>query len=891
MRSLKIKLTIFQGLAGFGGIIMIVVIAWLGSRQRTLSNAITNAENLSEQIAYSISIITAQGGDTAFNYQRLIEKTATLTNVRTIRVLDKNGMTLADNHRDQVGQTLTSPLTAKVLLNQRDEQIVDGKTLIVIRLLHGETYTTNLNDVVGLLWVEVDLAPAYARAQGDILLIMAISLGGFLLIFFWYYQVTQKGILNRLGVLSNGLLNVEKGDLTQRISIGPLFNSPDEINELANQFNQMIAGLHRKLSHEELTAYLSANFINATSSGMNEAIDDALKHLGEFFQADRAYIFEFNERKDAMNNTHEWCAENIIPQKDNLQDVPASVFPWWMKVLNQGETIIVPRVSAMPNEALAEKLILEEQGIQSVLVTPMISDVGLFGFMGFDSVVRERGWSNDEVNLLNMLTGVITNTIIRYRSQRDMEDQRDFALQVMNTVRQGLTVTNLQGRFMYVNPAYAHLLKKPAEELIGRSPLEFTHPNGHKSQEGEWKKRRRGISSSYSSQLFTSDGNIVHVLISATPWMREGQVIGSIASVTDLTEQLQAEENLRRSEARNQAFLSAVPDLIFRIDENGNILDYKAGDNNILYITPERIIGENLKEILPANVTEMTMNAIEASLETSIPQDFEYKLSTDAGTFTFEARVVSSGQGEVIAVVHNITERARLEQMKTDFINRASHELRTPLTTALLMVDLLDGTFQMDDEQKNYWQILKQELNRERIILEDVLTVGRIEAGKYRIADSLVTILPVLDNAISAMRTQASLRDIHFQVRISEALPLIRGSEEAFTRIFNNVTSNAVKFSKPGGTVFISAHEEQNSVLVEIRDQGIGIPPEDLPHITSRFFRATNATEQEIPGSGIGLYMIKSIVEELGGTLSIHSQLDQGTTLAMRFPIPQAGEK
>lgn len=889
MNSLKTKLSVFQGLAGLGGIIGIILIAWLVSRQRALSNAITNAENLSEQIAYSISIITAQGGDATFNYQRLIEKNATLTDVHTIKVMDENGVILADNHRVQIGQTLASPLIESVRLSFRKEQLIDDRMLIVVRPLHGETYTTNLNDVVGFLWVELDLTPAYARAQEDVLWILAVSLGGFLLVFFWYYQVTQYGILNRLSVLSDGLQSAANGNLDNRISTNKLFGSTDEINDLSDQFNQMIASLRRKLSQEEFISRLSANFATISYGKINEAMDDTLQILGEFFNVDRAYIFEFNEHRDAMDNTHEWCLHTIVPQKDNLQGVPTELVPWWMEFLYAGRAIVVPRVSELPTEAISERSILEEQGIQSVLVMPMITaDTGLFGFLGFDSVKQERDWTNDEVNLLTMLTSIITNAIIRYRSQQDTADQRDFAMQVMNTVRQGLTVTDSQGLFMYVNPAYARLLRRESGELIGRSPIEFTDPAGCKTQEEEWKKRLTGTSSSYSSQLCTPDGGIVHVLIGATPWMRDGQVIGSIASVTDLTEQLQAEERLRKSEARNQAFLSAVPDLIFRIDLHGNFLDYKAGDNSTLYVPTERIIGGNVKDILPEKVVEMTMSAIRASLETSIPQAFEYKLSTDTGTFTFEARVVASGQDEVIAVVHDITERARFEQMKTDFINRASHELRTPLTTALLMVDLLDENFETHNGQDKYWQILKQELNRERVILEDVLTMGRIESDKYAIADSLVKLQPILNNAINAMLPQADLRKIEFQAAIPASLPQIRGSEEAFTRIFNNVVSNAVKFSKPGGVVYVSVQEDESRLSIQIRDEGIGIPPEDLPYITSRFFRATNATEQEIPGSGIGLYMIKNITERLGGTMSIQSLLNKGTTLHLRFPIPAA---
>lgn len=135
------------------------------------------------------------------------------------------------------------------------------------------------------------------------------------------------------------------------------------------------------------------------------------------------------------------------------------------------------------------------------------------------------------------------------------------------------------------------------------------------------------------------------------------------------------------------------------------------------------------------------------------------------------------------------------------------------------------------------------------------------------------------------MQAQADLRNIEIHVEISEQLPNLRGAEDAFARIFNNLISNAVKFSLPEGIVTVKAFQHDNDVVIEAQDHGIGIPPEDLPHITSRFFRGTNATEQEIPGSGIGLYIIKNIVEELGGKLNIQSKLNHGTTMSVCFPI------
>jgi len=885
MNSLKTKLTIFQGLVSLLGIVLVFLITWFGARQRIVSDAVIEADNLSDQIGYSISIITSQGGDAVFNYQRLIEKTSTLHEIISIKVVDKEGIILADNNQKLIGQKLESPLVASAIENQRKEQQINKQTLVVVRPLRGQSYTANLNDIDGFLWLELDLATAYARTQKDILEVLLVSMGGFVMVFYWYYQITQRGILNRLNILYNGLSSVEQGDLTQVISVGNVFGSKDEINDLADQFNQMTASLKQKIDFEELTSRLATKFMNVPFSELDEAIQDTLEALGLLFGMDRVYIFEYKNNGITLMKTHEWYAKNIPPLPANLFENSFGVYKWFANFLTQGKTINITKVSEMTSEASAEKAFLLGQGVQSLLTTPMQSSTGLFGFLGCATLTHERKWASEEINLLHVLVGIITSTIVRQRSQQELIDQRDFALQVMNTVRQGLTVTNEQGLFEYVNPAYAEMVKHTSEQLIGKLPSEFTHPDDRPAQIEEFHKRRSGQVSSYLSRLLASDGTITNVLISATPRIRGGEIRGSIAAITNLTDQLLSEKKLRQSEARNQAFLNAVPDLIFRMDKNGTFLDYKAGDNEQFYIPQDNIIGGSVTDLLPPDISRITMSAIEKSLQTHLPEIFEYKLQTKDGLFTYEARIVASEQDEVIAVIHDISTRARLEQMKTDFINRASHELRTPLTTALLMVDLLDRPDLEQSERGDYWKILVQELNRERYILEDVLTAGRIESGRYIVSGGSVSIAPVLNDAINTMQMQANLKNITILVEISESLPNLRGAEDAFARVFNNLVSNAVKFSKPEGIVRVRANTEQDSVQIEVQDHGIGIPSEDLPHITTRFFRGTNATEQEIPGSGIGLYIIKNIVEELGGKLTIHSELNRGTTVSVCFPV------
>jgi PAS domain S-box-containing protein len=340
-------------------------------------------------------------------------------------------------------------------------------------------------------------------------------------------------------------VSIGKGELDGRlVAVASLRDTAHEGRD-KDFIRPITADLQRKLTFEELTAHFATKFMNTASDEVPSAIRDALKMLGNLFDVDRVYIFEFANGGTVMNNTYEWCAETADPQIENLQGVPTEIVPWWMEFLNRNETIVIPRVSEMPPKASSERSILEEQSIQSLLVTPMLSEAGLFGFVGFDSVQHERQWTKDEISLLNVISGLITNVIIRQRSQRALMEQRDFAQTIATQMGQGLTVTNENGQFEFVNESYAKMLGCEAAELIGRTPFDTTFPDDHAALANAQKRRLRGEITTYEARLRGKNDREVYALITGVPRVVNGKYAGAITVITDLTERRLMEDQLR----------------------------------------------------------------------------------------------------------------------------------------------------------------------------------------------------------------------------------------------------------------------------------------------------------------------------------------------------------
>ncbi|HLF73664.1 MAG TPA: ATP-binding protein [Anaerolineales bacterium] len=340
------------------------------------------------------------------------------------------------------------------------------------------------------------------------------------------------------------------------------------------------------------------------------------------------------------------------------------------------------------------------------------------------------------------------------------------------------------------------------------------------------------------------------------------------------------EETIRLSEARSRAILSALPDLLIRIDNQGMILDYSANPDHPLYIHRDVISGKRLSETWPPGIVERIIGQGNQDVYTSpnVLEGFKLPFINKV----YEARLYPISSSEALIVVRDITDQAELNEMKSDFINRASHELRTPLTSAMLMADLIhEGG--APEELEEYWRTLRSELNRQKILIDRLLIAGRLESGMMILERAPLDLIPVLEESMMAVKAIAGKRNVLLDLKTERRPVFILGDKSGLQQVFINLINNAAKFSPEGGAVTIQVTESEDKARVVISDQGLGIPAEALAHLFERFYRARNVTIAEIPGSGIGLYIVKSIVDELGGKIEVKSELKEGTTFTVNL--------
>jgi signal transduction histidine kinase len=226
-----------------------------------------------------------------------------------------------------------------------------------------------------------------------------------------------------------------------------------------------------------------------------------------------------------------------------------------------------------------------------------------------------------------------------------------------------------------------------------------------------------------------------------------------------------------------------------------------------------------------------------------------------------------------------------LDGAKTDFMSTVSHELRTPLTSISGYLELLRDAEPGDlsEAQERMLEVIARNTRRLRELIEDILTLSRIESGSYRSELVELDLAQLIEQAVSTIGPAADKASVGLHADVRGPLPL-RGDGVQLDRVLANLLSNAVKFTPPEGTVTIRAERDNDKTVLAVADTGMGIPADEQQALFVRFFRATNAIRQAVPGAGLGLAIVRKIVENHGGTIGVDSTENVGTTVTVSLP-------
>ncbi|HRQ13624.1 MAG TPA: ATP-binding protein, partial [Promineifilum sp.] len=242
---------------------------------------------------------------------------------------------------------------------------------------------------------------------------------------------------------------------------------------------------------------------------------------------------------------------------------------------------------------------------------------------------------------------------------------------------------------------------------------------------------------------------------------------------------------------------------------------------------------------------------------------------------------------EAILVFSDLTQTREVERMRDDLFQGIIHELRTPLATILMYSRLLrEGKARQPEKTERFLGVIERESDRLQRMIRQMLDLARLEARELQRSPEPIGLNAVFDELLPSSAESAVRKGLLFRQRIESDLPPVMGHASVYHMTLKHLLDNAIKFT-PSGRVQIAAWRENDMVIVEVADDGIGIPPEAMNNLFKRFYRAQSAVERGISGTGLGLHMVKENLRNYNGQIEVQSTLGKGTTFTLRLPIAQ----
>ncbi|TFH01710.1 MAG: PAS domain-containing sensor histidine kinase [Calditrichales bacterium] len=360
----------------------------------------------------------------------------------------------------------------------------------------------------------------------------------------------------------------------------------------------------------------------------------------------------------------------------------------------------------------------------------------------------------------------------------------------------------------------------------------------------------------------------------------------------------ESQKALRESEKKYRTIFENIQDVFFQIGMDGQIIEISPSISRYANSTREELIGFAIDSIYyQADDYPQLLHALKEKREI---QDFEVRLKDRAGRNVYvslNAHLVYDKSGESVAIegsMRDVTVRKKAEQalrdndrIKSDFVSSVSHELRTPLASILGFSSTILRDKNIDAGLRDeFINIIYQESQRLSKLIEDILNISRIESGRVTYRMHAFSLSPLIAEIIEVHRFQAEEIDVSLTSRFSEDDHEIFADPDAIKQVFTNLLGNAVKFTQAGGSVDCHLYREDQHLILDIQDTGIGIPKGEIDRIFEKFYRVYRPG-LEIKGTGLGLSIVKEILEAHRIKIEIQSEENVGTLCRLVFPAKE----
>lgn len=372
------------------------------------------------------------------------------------------------------------------------------------------------------------------------------------------------------------------------------------------------------------------------------------------------------------------------------------------------------------------------------------------------------------------------------------------------------------------------------------------------------------------------------------------QILNSLEiKVKDRTAQL------AKTKATDEAMLSSIADAVIAIDNFGKIIYINNRAETMFNWDKSKIIGENILNVWNLKKDKNRNLSIEnhpVSLALKgnkiyIEMKDNYWCVVDNNymfpvNITVSPIILDNTTIGAISLTRDISEAKEIDKAKTEFVSLTSHQLRTPLSAINWFVEMLNSgeTGGLNEIQKNYLEIIRKTSKRMTELVNSLLNVARIELGNFAVEPQLTDINLLAEISVEELRPLLIGKNLNLELDIDRSVPKIFVDVKLTSMIFQNLITNAIKYSYADGKIILSVKNGEHEIIISVNDNGIGIPKSNSGKIFTKFYRADNTAKIKTEGTGLGLYIIKNILEQTGGKIWFISEENEGSTFSVAIP-------
>ncbi|MEG3900082.1 MULTISPECIES: PAS domain S-box protein [unclassified Microcoleus] len=507
--------------------------------------------------------------------------------------------------------------------------------------------------------------------------------------------------------------------------------------------------------------------------------------------------------------------------------------------------------------------------------------------------------------------GANTDITDRKQAEEALRDRNALLNSILESTPDLIVVKDRLGGYVAINSILANFLGKPIEEIIGKDDWELMPPDTARALMAKDRHiMAAGITESYEEDISSHDQITKTFFTTKAPWRdANGNILGVIATTRDITDRKQAEDAIKQSEERYRSLIAATSQMVWITDAEGRCPDIPSL-RAYTGQTEAEVVGFGWLDAIHPDDRERTAQVWMEAVQTKSLYEIEYQIRGADGNYRyFQVRGVpilneDGSVREWIGTCTDIHDRKQAEfvlskakeaaeaasRAKSEFLANMSHELRTPLNGIMGYAQILQRSKVLKEEERSRIDVIYQCGSHLLTLINDILDLSKIEAQKVELMPTDFHFPAFLQGVAEMCRIRAELKGIHFNFPSTLELPIgIRADEKRLRQVLINLLSNAIKFTDAGSVTFIVSFATEGKIRFEIRDTGTGIAQDQLQAIFQPFEQVGDRRRQT-EGTGLGLAISKRIVELMGSTIQVQSQMNVGSIFWFDVDLSQAEE-